>query len=238
MRIIPAIDIIEGKCVRLSHGDYATKKVYNDNPVEVAKAFESAGIKYLHVVDLDGAKVGKVINWKVLENICKSTSLKVDFGGGLRTTKEVEKVFDSGVSQITGGSIAVKNPQVFVEWLDRFGADRIILGMDLKDRKVAIHGWLDTFDLSWQEMLADYSRKGIKYVICTDVSRDGALTGPAIELYKEIKTAFPDIQLVASGGVSGEIDLEELEAADVDGVIIGKAIYEGRITLENLAALV
>lgn len=236
-RLIPAIDLIDGKCVRLTQGDYQQKKVYNANPVEVALQFEAAGVQYLHLVDLDGAKAGKVINWDVLEDICKSTGLKVDFGGGLRTTDEAAKAFDLGASQITGGSIAVKNKAVFVEWLERFGGERIILGVDVKDEKVAIHGWEDTTDLSLLDFIDGYVKEGIEYVICTDIAKDGMLQGASNALYARMQERFSDLKIIASGGVAGIHDLQSLEQLGLDGVIFGKAFYEGRITLQELGNL-
>lgn len=234
MRIIPAIDIINGQCVRLTQGDYNRKKVYNTNPLEVAKSFEAAGIRYLHLVDLDGARLGKVVNFKVLEAITSNTNLQVDFGGGLRTNEDVERVFSAGAKQITGGSIAVKNPNLFKTWLDQFGSKKIILGADALGGNIAIQGWAENTDLPVSGFISDYQERGIEYVICTDISKDGALTGPAIALYKTIMEENMDIKLIASGGVAGVSDLAELKQLGVDGVIVGKAIYEGKITLNQL----
>ena len=234
MRIIPAIDIINGQCVRLTQGDYNRKKVYNTNPLEVAKSFEAAGIRYLHLVDLDGARLGQVENYKVLEAIASNTNLQIDFGGGLRTNEDVERVFSAGAKQITGGSIAVKNPNLFKTWLDQFGSKKIILGADALGGNIAIQGWAENTDLPVSGFISDYQERGIEYVICTDISKDGALTGPAIALYKTIMEENMDIKLIASGGVAGVSDLAELKQLGVDGVIVGKAIYEGKITLNQL----
>ena len=234
MRIIPAIDIINGQCVRLTQGDYNRKKVYNTNPLEVAKSFEAAGIRYLHLVDLDGARLGQVENYKVLEAIASNTNLQVDFGGGLRTNEDVERVFSAGAKQITGGSIAVKNPNLFKTWLDQFGSKKIILGADALGGNIAIQGWAKNTDLPVSGFISDNQKKGVEYVICTDISKDGALTGPAIALYKTIMEENMDIKLIASGGVAGVSDLAELKQLGVDGVIVGKAIYEGKITLNQL----
>ena len=234
MRIIPAIDIINGQCVRLTQGDYNRKKVYNTNPLEVAKSFEAAGIRYLHLVDLDGARLGQVENYKVLEAIASNTNLQIDFGGGLRTNEDVERVFSAGAKQITGGSIAVKNPNLFKTWLDQFGSKKIILGADALGGNIAIQGWAENTDLPVSGFISDYQERGIEYVICTDISKDGALTGPAIALYKTIMEENMDIKIIASGGVAGVSDLAELKQLGVDGVIVGKAIYEGKITLNQL----
>ncbi len=237
MRIILAIDIIDGKCVRLSQGDYAQKTVYNENPLEVAKQFEDAGLRHLHLVDLDGAKVRKVINWKVLESIVTNTGLKVDFGGGLRTTEDVRKVLDCGAAQITAGSIAVGDRDTVLQWLTEFGAERIILGADAKDGRIATHGWLDDSGLDVLSFIDDYHRAGIRYVVCTDIAKDGMLQGPSTELYQRILAANKDVSLIASGGVSSIQDLRELKAVGLEAAIVGKAIYEGRITLKELSEL-
>lgn len=233
MRIIPAIDIIDGKCVRLTKGDYDTKKIYNENPIEVAKEFEDNGIEYLHLVDLDGAKSKHIVNYKVLKRIATQTGLKIDFGGGLKSDEDLKIAFESGANQITGGSIAVKNPEVFQGWIERYGNDKIILGADAKNKKIATSGWLETSELDVIEFIKNYKEKTIKYVICTDISKDGMLQGPSIELYKEILTDT-DVNLIASGGVSCYEDLVQLKAIGCEGVIIGKAIYEGKITLKQL----
>lgn len=237
MRIIPAIDIIDGKCVRLSQGDYAQKTVYNENPLEVAKQFEAAGLRHLHLVDLDGAKARKVINWKVLEAIVANTGLNVDFGGGLRTTEDVRKVLESGAAQITAGSIAVSDRETVLQWLAEFGAERIILGADAKDGRIATHGWLDDSGLDVLRFVDDYHRAGIRYVVCTDIAKDGMLQGPSTELYQRILAANKEVSLIASGGVSSIQDLRELKAAGLEAAIVGKAIYEGRITLKELSEL-
>lgn len=234
MKLIPAIDIIDGKCVRLTQGDYQQKKIYNANPLEIAQQFESAGIEYLHVVDLDGAKAGAVKNWSVLENICKNTSLKVDFGGGLRTTAEAAKAFSLGVSQITGGSIAIKNRAVFLEWIKEFGGERIILGVDVKDEQVAVHGWLETTDVSLMDFIQSYIEVGVQTVICTDIAKDGMLQGASTDLYQRMQNRFPDLKIIASGGVANLEDLREIERMGLHGAIFGKAFYEGRISLEDL----
>lgn len=234
MRIIPAIDIIEGKCVRLSKGDYNTKKVYNENPLEVAKEFEDHGIEYLHLVDLDGAKSKQIINYKILEQIASKTNLKIDFGGGLKSDNDVKIAFNSGASQITGGSIAVKNSEVFKTWILKYGHERIILGADCHNENIAVSGWQEESELKVLPFIKDYHSKGISYVICTDISKDGMLEGPAFELYKSILKENPDIQLIASGGVSSLKDLEKLKNLGCEGAILGKAIYENRISLKEL----
>lgn len=236
MRIIPAIDIIDGKCVRLTKGDYATKKIYNENPLEVAKEFEANGIKYLHLVDLDGAKASKIVNHKVLEQVSTNTSLKIDFGGGLKSDEDLKIAFDAGASQITGGSIAVKNAELFEQWLEQYGAERIILGADSHNRKIMTHGWQRGSALDVVEFITDYVKKGITYVIPTDIAKDGMLEGAANSLYKEILSKSK-IKLIASGGVASIEDIHQLEAIGCDGVIIGKAIYEGRISMKELQPL-
>lgn len=238
IEIIPAIDMIEGKCVRLTQGDYATRKVYNEDPLEVAKAFEDAGIRRLHVVDLDGAKAGHIVNYRVLEKLAGHTSLVIDFGGGLKQTKDVEIAFDCGAQMVTGGSIAVKDPETFTAWIARFGSERIILGADAKDRRIAISGWEEATDAELLPFIQKYLEQGIEKVICTDISRDGMLEGPAVDLYKEILEAVPEIYLIASGGVSSIADIEKLAEANVPAVIFGKALYEGRITLKELERFV
>jgi phosphoribosylformimino-5-aminoimidazole carboxamide ribotide isomerase len=232
--IIPAIDIIEGKCVRLSQGDYRQKKVYNENPLEVAQMFEDHGIKRLHLVDLDGAKAGHIINYKVLETIAKKTKLVIDFGGGLKSNEDLRIAFESGAEMITGGSIAVKDPDTFTGWVNKYGAEKIILGADVKDEKIAVGGWIETSDLDLIPFVKDYTHKGITKVICTDISKDGMMQGPAVDLYKKILKEFPDLYLVASGGVSSACDIDRLLEANVPAVITGKAIYEGKIDLKQL----
>ncbi|WP_312344382.1 1-(5-phosphoribosyl)-5-[(5-phosphoribosylamino)methylideneamino]imidazole-4-carboxamide isomerase [Chryseobacterium binzhouense] len=233
MKIIPAIDIIDGKCVRLSKGDYDTKKIYNENPLEVAKEFESFGIQYLHLVDLDGAKSKHIINQKVLETIVKETSLEIDFGGGLKTLKDIEIAFNCGAKQITIGSIAVQDPDFCFDLIEKYGSDKIILGADCENRKIKTSGWLEESQLDVIDFILKYKNKGIKNVICTDISKDGMLQGASDELYREIveKTA---VQLIASGGISCIEDVEQMKNIGCSGTIIGKAIYEGRISLQQL----
>ncbi len=234
MRIIPAIDLIDGQCVRLTQGDYAIKTVYHSDPLEVARSFEAAGVEYLHLVDLDGAKQGHIVNHKVLRAICQATSLKVDFGGGLKSNEDLKIAFDCGAAQITGGSIAVKSPEHFWLWIEQYGAERIILGADVKNEKIAISGWQDLTNLDLMEFLALHTQAGVKYVICTDISKDGLLQGPSVELYRKIQQRFPTIALIASGGVSSLEDLKELSSLNLSGAIVGKAIYEGKVVLEDL----
>ncbi len=234
MRIIPAIDIIDGKCVRLTQGDYAQKKIYNEDPLAVARMFEDAGLKYLHLVDLDGAKSGKVVNWSVVESITKATKLQVDFGGGIKSDGEIRDLFAHGVRQVNLGSISVKNPEKVQEWMEVYGSNKIILSADVKDGRVAIGGWQEESDVMVTDFIADYLKKGIRYVTCTDISTDGMLRGPNVELYRTLLDKFPEVKLIASGGVSSADDLEKLKAIKVDGVIVGKAIYEGRISLKQL----
>ncbi len=234
IELIPAIDIIDGKCVRLTQGDYGQKTVYNENPLEVAKQIEGAGIKRLHLVDLDGAKQKKIINHKVLETISANTKLYVDFGGGLQSEKDLTIAFNAGAKQITGGSIAVKNTEMFSGWISKFGADKIILGADCKSAMIAISGWQETTEISVFKLIEDYLKKGIQYCICTDVAKDGLLQGPSFELYQEIQTKFPTLKLIASGGVTSIEDIEKLNDMKMYGAIIGKAFYEGRIKLEDL----
>jgi phosphoribosylformimino-5-aminoimidazole carboxamide ribotide isomerase len=236
MRIIPAIDIIDGKCVRLSKGDYNTKKIYNENPLEVAKEFEDSGIKYLHVVDLDGAKSKHIVNYNILESIASKTNLIVDFGGGIKTDKDIEIAFNSGASQITGGSIAANNPEQFLEWLSKYGSEKIILGADCSNRKISTNGWLDNSDIDVIDFINDYESKGIKNVICTDIAKDGMLAGTSNELYKEIMSESK-VNLIASGGVSNMDDLYKLIELGCEGAILGKAIYEGNISLKELQKL-
>ncbi|TRX72358.1 1-(5-phosphoribosyl)-5-[(5-phosphoribosylamino)methylideneamino]imidazole-4-carboxamide isomerase [Carboxylicivirga sp. M1479] len=232
--LIPAIDIIDGKCVRLSQGDYDSKKIYNENPLEVAKEFEAHGITRLHLVDLDGAKAGRIINYRVLEQIAGKSSLTIDFGGGLKTTDDLRIAFESGAQMVTGGSIAVKNPAEFEGWIQQYGSEKIILGADAKDNKIAVTGWLEETDQQLIPFIKDYVQKGIQKVICTDISKDGMLQGAAVELYKNILSELPGLYLVASGGVSNLADIESLAEAGIPAVIFGKAIYEGRIQLKEL----
>ncbi|PHI18345.1 1-(5-phosphoribosyl)-5-[(5-phosphoribosylamino)methylideneamino]imidazole-4-carboxamide isomerase [Lewinellaceae bacterium SD302] len=234
MYIIPAIDLIEGKAVRLTQGDYSRKKVYNENPLEVAKQFADAGIRKLHVVDLDGARGGGIVNHKVLESIAGGTDLEIDWGGGMKSDNDLRIAFESGAHQVTGGTIAVKQPEIFLGWLERFGAEKIILGTDVKGDKIAVSGWEEASDRELFEFLADYVAKGVRYTICTDVSKDGLLQGTARELYGRIRQEQPEVKLIASGGVTDMNDVKALAALDCYGVIIGKAIYEGRISLKEL----
>lgn len=234
IEIIPAIDIIDGKCVRLTQGDYNQKTNYNDNPLEVAKQIEGAGIRKLHLVDLDGAKQKRIINHQVLDKITSNTSLEVDFGGGLQSDSDLEMAFNAGAKQITGGSIAVKNKKLFESWISKFGPDKIILGADCKEGMIAVSGWQETTEISVFDLIKEYTEKGILYCICTDVAKDGLLQGPSFELYQEIRTKFPAMKLIASGGVTTIEDIEKLDDMGVYGAIIGKAFYEGRIKLSDL----
>ncbi|WP_374172750.1 1-(5-phosphoribosyl)-5-[(5-phosphoribosylamino)methylideneamino]imidazole-4-carboxamide isomerase [Flavobacterium tructae] len=240
MRIIPAIDIIDGKCVRLSKGDYDTKIIYNENPIEVAKSFEAHGIEYLHLVDLDGAKSSKIVNYKILEQIATQTSLQIDFGGGLKSDEDLRIAFESGANQITGGSIAVKNKEIFQKWIAQYGSGKIILGADAKDEKIAVSGWLENSDEDLIPFIQEYQNKGIQYVICTDIAKDGMLEGPSFDLYGKIlkncnvKSSEVEIKLIASGGISTFDELPKLAELGCEGTIIGKAIYEGRISLKQL----
>lgn len=234
LQIIPAIDLIEGKCVRLTQGDYSLKTIYNEHPLEVAKEFEDAGLQRLHLVDLDGAKAGAVKNWKVLEAITSKTSLVIDFGGGIKKQEDVKIVLDSGAAFATVGSIAVKNEATFVEWLQQFGADKFLLGADVKNEKIAVGGWLETTDIWIYDFIEKYINHGVQQIFCTDVSKDGKLEGPSTELYKTILQKFPQLHFIASGGVSSMKDLDELATIGCRGAIVGKAIYEGRIALKEL----
>ena len=234
MQLIPAIDIINGKCVRLTQGDYESVKVYNENPLEVAKQFEAAGLSRLHLVDLDGAKAGAVRNWKVLESIASRTQLTIDFGGGIKTDKDVSIVLDSGARWCSIGSIAVKDEEEFVDWIDNFGSTSFILGADVKDEKIAVGGWIETTDIWVYDFIRKYMKHGIKQVFCTDVKKDGLLQGPSVKLYKSIISEFPGLYFIASGGVSKIKDLEDLASIGCNGAIIGKAIYENRISLKEL----
>lgn len=244
MRIIPAIDIIDGKCVRLTKGDYDTKKVYNENPLEVAKMFEASGIEYLHLVDLDGAKAKHIVNYRVLEQISSKTNLKIDFGGGLKSKDDLHIAFNSGAKQITGGSIAVKDPETFEGWISKYGSAKIILGADSDDGKIAISGWMEQSKEDVIPFIRAYQKKGIQYVICTDISKDGMLEGPSVELYRQIISECTNssnkqsIKLIASGGISCIDEIPILKEMGCEGVIIGKAIYENRITLKQLEKFV
>ena len=234
MELIPAIDLIEGKCVRLTQGDYSTRKVYNEDPLEVALQFESVGIERLHVVDLDGAKAGHIVNYNVLERLASRTRLIIDFGGGLKSDEDLRIAFDCGAQMITGGSIAVKNPERFLTWLEKYGGERVILGADAKDKKIAVSGWEEGTDLDLIPFVKDYREKGVQKIICTDIGRDGMLQGPAIDLYKEIKEEVEGLYVIASGGVSSMADIECLDEAGIPAVIFGNAIYEGRIRMSEI----
>ncbi len=234
IEIIPAIDIIEGKCVRLSKGDYESKKVYNENPVEVAKEFEANGISRLHVVDLDGAASHHIVNYSILEKIASQTSLIIDFGGGIKSDEDLRIAFESGAKMITGGSIAVKEPELFTQWIKKYGSDKIILGADVKNKMIAVNGWKEGTELELMTFLGEYIEKGIQKVICTDIDCDGMLQGPSTALYNEILEKFPSTYLIASGGVSCIDDIIKLEEAKVPAVIFGKALYEGKIQLKDL----
>ena len=234
MRIIPAIDIIDGKCVRLSKGDYNTKKIYNENPLEVAKKFEAHGIQYLHLVDLDGAKSKHIVNHQVLEQIASQTNLKIDFGGGLKTDDDLRIAFESGANQITGGSIAVKDQETFTRWMNSYGVEKIILGADALDEKVAVSGWQEESKEELLPFIQSYQEKGIQYVICTDISKDGMLEGPSFDLYEKILNEISSLKLIASGGISTFDELPKLAEIGCEGTIIGKAIYENRISLKQL----
>ncbi|WP_106830908.1 1-(5-phosphoribosyl)-5-[(5-phosphoribosylamino)methylideneamino]imidazole-4-carboxamide isomerase [Parabacteroides pacaensis] len=234
IELIPAIDLIEGKCVRLTQGNYDSKIVYNEDPLEVAKMFEDYGIRRLHMVDLDGARAGHIINYRVLERVATRTSLIIDFGGGLQQEDDLEIAFESGAQMVTGGSIAAKDPATFISWIQKFGSNKIILGADAKDKKIAIHGWETTTEKELIPFIQEYYEQGITKVICTDIKKDGMLQGPSIDLYKEIKEAIPLIYLIASGGVSSIKDIEDLIEAGIPAVIFGKALYEGKIKLKDL----
>ena len=234
IEIIPAIDIIDGKCVRLSQGDYLQKTIYNENPLEVAKMFEAVGLKRLHLVDLDGAKAHHIVNQKVLESIAANTNLIIDFGGGLKSDEDLKIAFESGASMVTGGSIAVKSPEVFLRWIEKFGADKIILGADAKNEMIAVAGWQESTEMDIFTFIKNWHSKGIRKIISTDISRDGMLEGAATELYQKILQSVPDAYLIASGGVSSMSDILELQNAGIPAVITGKAIYEGRITMDEI----
>ncbi|MFD0762418.1 1-(5-phosphoribosyl)-5-[(5-phosphoribosylamino)methylideneamino]imidazole-4-carboxamide isomerase [Lutibacter aestuarii] len=234
MRIIPAIDIINGKCVRLSKGDFSTQKIYNENPLEVAKMFQDYGVKHLHLVDLDGAKASHIVNYKVLDNIASKTQLSIDFGGGLKSDEDLKIAFESGATQITGGSIAVKKPDTFKNWLQKFGSKKIILGADAINEKVAISGWLEESEESLVPFIQNYEKDGVSYVICTDISKDGMLQGPSFDLYQKILNSTTNIKLIASGGISAYDELPKLAEMGCEGTIIGKAIYEQKISMKQL----
>lgn len=234
IELIPAIDIINGQCVRLTKGDYDQKKIYNDNPTEVAKQFEQLGFKRLHVVDLDGAKSKHIVNDSVLKAITTATNLVVDFGGGIKTEEDIEKAFEAGASMVTVGSIAVTHPGLFMEWLGKYGPEKLILGADVRNGKVSINGWKEDSSENLLPFLKQYIDKGVKNVLCTEISKDGTLQGPDIELYKEVMAAYPQLHLIASGGVSCNEDIEALEASGIPAVVFGKAFYEGKIDIEKL----
>ena len=234
IELIPAIDIIDGKCVRLSQRDYDTKKVYNENPLEVAKEFEANGVRRLHVVDLDGAKSSHVVNYKVLDAIAGHTSLIIDFGGGIKSDEDLVIAFENGAQMVTLGSVAVKQPELFKRWLAQYGAEKIILGADVKDNRISVNGWLEEGPQELMPFLTDYTQEGVNKVLCTDISRDGMLQGPSIELYKQVMQQFPSMHLIASGGVSCLDDILRLEDAGIPAVVFGKALYEGRITMKDL----
>jgi phosphoribosylformimino-5-aminoimidazole carboxamide ribotide isomerase len=234
IRIVPAIDLIDGKCVRLTQGDYAQKKVYNEDPLEVAREFESHGIKYLHLVDLDGARQKHVVNHKVLERIAKNTNLIIDFGGGIKTGNDLKLVFACGAAQATIGSIAVTDPKLFESWIQSYGPEKMILGADAKNGKIAVSGWQDVTNLDIFNFFEEYLKKHVKYVLCTDISRDGMLQGTAIDLYERLVQRFPDLKIIASGGVTKAEEIKQLDKKGLFAVIIGKAIYEGKITLKEL----
>ncbi|MDO5570796.1 MAG: 1-(5-phosphoribosyl)-5-[(5-phosphoribosylamino)methylideneamino]imidazole-4-carboxamide isomerase [Bacteroidales bacterium] len=234
IELVPAIDIIDGKCVRLSQGDFTRKTIYNEDPVEVALEFEANGIRRLHIVDLDGAKAHHIVNWRLLEMICAKTALRIDFGGGLKSTADLEIAFSSGAQMVTGGSIAVKEPEEFAGWIEKYGAEKIILGADVKDDKIAVGGWMEDTDIKWDSFIQEYISKGIEKVISTDISKDGMLEGPSLDLYQQMLKKFPTLYLIASGGISSVDDIAALESIGVPSVIFGKAIYEGKIKLRDL----
>lgn len=238
MEIIPAIDIMDGRCVRLTEGDYSTRKQYHAEPVEVAKSFEEAGVKRLHVVDLDGARAGKVINLATLEGICSATSMIIDFGGGVRKDEDLQAVFDAGAAMVTCGSVAVKDPDLAARWVARYGAEKLILGADVKNGHIAVSGWEEQSQIPVQPFLEKYLQMGFRTVICTDISKDGKLQGPSFGLYEELMASFPEMQLVASGGITTVRDLQELQVAGLFGAIVGKALYEGHIRLDEITALI
>lgn len=235
IQIIPAIDLIDWKCVRLTQGDYSQKKTYNENPLEVAKSFEDSGIQRLHLVDLDGAKQKRIVNHKVLETIASQTNLLIDFGGGVQSDEMIKIAFECGARQVTGGSVAVKNPVLFEEWLKNYGGEKIILGADARDEKIAISGWEEATEKSVYDFVGEYIEKGAKYTISTDVAKDGLLQGPSFDLYARLQEQFPMLHIIASGGVSVMDDIIKLNEMNIFGVIVGKAIYEGRVTLKQLA---
>ena len=238
IELVPAIDMIEGKCVRLTQGDYDTQKIYNESPLEVAKQFQDAGVTRLHMVDLDGAKAGHIVNYRILEKVASHTDLSIDFGGGLKSDDDLHIAFDCVAQMVTGGSIAVKNPDLFLSWITRYGSERIILGADAKEKKIAISGWKEGTAIDLIPFIKDYQSKGISKVICTDIARDGMLQGPAVKLYQEMQQEMPGLYVIASGGVSSMGDIERLEEANIPAVIFGKAIYEGRISLKEIETFI
>ena len=238
IELVPAIDMIEGKCVRLTQGDYDTQKIYNESPLEVAKQFQDAGVTRLHMVDLDGVKAGHIVNYRMLEKVASHTDLSIDFGGGLKSDDDLHIAFDCGAQMVTGGSIAVKNPDLFLSWITRYGSERIILGADAKEKKIAISGWEEGTAIDLIPFIKDYQSKGISKVICTDIARDGMLQGPAVKLYQEMQQEMPGLYVIASGGVSSMGDIERLEEANIPAVIFGKAIYEGQISLKEIETFI
>ena len=238
IELVPAIDMIEGKCVRLTQGDYDTQKIYNESPLEVAKQFQDAGVTRLHMVDLDGAKAGHIVNYRMLEKVASHTDLSIDFGGGLKSDDDLHIAFDCGAQMVTGGSIAVKNPDLFLSWITRYGSERIILGADAKEKKIAISSWKEGTAIDLIPFIKDYQSKGISKVICTDIAREGMLQGPAVKLYQEMQQEMPGLYVIGSGGVSSMGDIERLEEANIPAVIFGKAIYEGRISLKEIETFI
>ena len=238
IELVPAIDMIEGKCVRLTQGDYDTQKIYNESPLEVAKQFQDAGVTRLHMVDLVGSKAGHIVNYRMLEKVASHTDLSIDFGGGLKSDDDLHIAFDCGAQMVTGGSIAVKNPDLFLSWITRYGSERIILGADAKEKKIAISGWKEGTAIDLIPFIKDYQSKGISKVICTDIARDGMLQGPAVKLYQEMQQEMPGLYVIASGGVSSMGDIERLEEANIPAIIFGKAIYEGRISLKEIETFI
>ena len=238
IRIIPAIDLIEGKCVRLTKGDYNQKKIYNEDPLEVAKEFEDHGIKFLHLVDLDGAKSSGIVNWKVLESIATKTNLKIDFGGGIKADEDINIAFESGAAQVNVGSTALKNKPLFIKWLLKYGPDQIILSADAKKEKIAIGGWQDDTDVDIYDFIGGFTNAGLKYLVSTDIDKDGMLEGASLKLYQNILEKFPEMKVVASGGVTSIDEIDPLNEIGADGVIIGKAIYENKISLADLRSYV
>jgi phosphoribosylformimino-5-aminoimidazole carboxamide ribotide isomerase len=236
MKIIAAIDIIEGKCVRLTQGNFGSVKVYDEDPVDMAKKFEDADLEHIHVVDLEGAQTGAVTNWQTLEDIRANTALRIDFGGGVKTTEDVESLLELNIDRINVGSVAVREPEKFKEWIERFGADNFILSTDVKGNEIKVNGWQEKTGITIYDLIDQYIPTGIQHITCTDISADGTLQGPNFALYKKLLKRFPDLKFTASGGVGSMEDLESLKYIGVHGVIIGKAIYEGRISLEQLAA--